>query len=634
MTPIRSSFRLEHVFMHETHYPVETILESISEAFIALNSEWCFTYVNHHAELLLQKTREELLGSSVWEKFAGAADSIFYEKYHEAVETQAAVRFEDFYALRSIWFEVRVYPSKDGLFVYFHDITQQKQAEEERERLLHQLEAERSIAEAHARQVEAVLASMTEGIIIADLHGNVLQMNEAAARLHGFTRPEESQRHLRDFPASFEVHIKDGGILSVDEWPLARLLRGEEFTDYEVYVKRLATDDGWFGSYNGGFVYDEHGVPALAILTLRDVTTQKAAEEHLRASEERFRLLCDNAPIGIAISHSTRYIYTNQALVTMFGYDNAEELLDISLLELLELQSRAQIQTYIALRMQGEIAPLSYETTGLRRDGSTFMLSVHVGRMPIGNMLTSITFVTDITERKEVERRKDDFLSMASHELRTPLTSVKAYTQLLQRLFEKEGKQEPVLYLAKMDTQLNKLTKLITDLLDISRMQVETMTFARDVVDFDALVRDTIANLPQTQQRIRLSGYTSRSIIGDQDRLRQVLTNLLINALKYSPQKDVVLVTVSTTSERVVVQVQDSGIGIARQHHKKVFERFYRVYTNNDTTYPGLGVGLYIAHEVVTRHNGTIWVESAEGQGATFSFSLPFENEKDEAKRE
>lgn len=196
-------------------------------------------------------------------------------------------------------------------------------------------------------------------------------------------------------------------------------------------------------------------------------------------------------------------------------------------------------------------------------------------------------------------------------------------------MFEKEGKKESVLYLTRMDTQINKLIKLITDLLDLSKMQAEKMVFVEEPFDVDALVSETIKNIQQTTPRhhIKLHGHVGRTIVGDKDRLGQVLTNLITNAVKYSPRTDTVIVTLSATSKQLTVCVQDFGIGIPKHHHAKVFERFYRVYANKDTTYPGLGIGLYVAHEIVTRHKGTIWVESTEGQGSTFSFSLPFEQE-------
>ena len=615
--------------MRDTNDHVATILESITDAFLALDNEWRFTYVNRRAELLLQKTREALLGRNIWEEFSVAVGSIFDKKYREAVTTQQVVQFEAFYALASVWFEVRVYPSKDGISVYFHDITRRRQAEQERARLLRQVEAERTSAEAHARQVDAILANMTEGIIIADPQGNVLLMNAVAAQIHNYTISQDFQRNLKEFLDTFELHYIDGRFMPIEEWPLARLLRGETITDYEVLVTRLASGDVRVWSYSGGLVRDEQGAVTLAMLTLRDITTQKEAEEQLRASEERFRLLCDNAPIGIAISNNVTTVYVNQTFISLFGYDDDTELLGKPFLGLVVPEGREQILRYVAMRERGEAAPVSYETTGLRKDGSTFILSVDVGRMSLDGNDVSITFATDITERKEAERRKDDFLSMASHELRTPITSVKAYTQILQRTFEKEGKREPTLYLARMDAQINKLTKLIVNLLDASRMQTNQLSFTEEPFDFDVLTREIVENIQQSTPRhsIQVNGYIGRTVVGDRERLGQVLLNLITNAIKYSPPESRVLVHLSTTVDQLTVRVQDFGIGIPKHQQAKIFERFYRVYENNDTTYPGLGIGLYVAHEIVKRHNGTLSVESVESEGSTFSFLLPLHRE-------
>ena len=620
--------------MRDTNDSVVTILESITDAFFALDHEWRFTYVNHRAELLLQRTREALLGLNVWEEFPGSADTIFYQQYHEAVTTQKMVHFEDYYAPLSICFEVRAYPSQDGLAVYFHDITERKQAEEEREHLLRQVEAERASAEAHARQVDAMLANMSEGIIIADPQGNVLQMNAVAAQIHKYKQPRDFQRNLVEFPDTFELHYPDGRFMPIEEWPLARVLRGETVMDYEVRVKRIQNEGVRIWSYSGGLVQNEQGVVTMAMLTLRDITTQKEAEEQVRASEERFRLLCDNAPIGITISRGMNTVYVNETFVNLFGYDTASELMNISFLELVTPECREQILLYVAQREHGEAAPTSYEAVGLRKDRSTFILAVDVGQMPLGDEVASITFTTDITERKEAERRKDDFLSMASHELRTPITSVKAYTQLLQRMFEKEGKKEPTLYLSKMDTQINKLTQLIMNLLDVTRLQDNKLVFTEEAFDFDTLVHDVVENIQRTppQHSIVIDGSIDRNVVGDKERLGQVLRNLITNAVKYSSRTDTIRVGLSATSEQLTVHVQDFGIGIPKHQQAKVFERFYRVYDSNDTTYPGLGIGLYVAREIITRHKGMLWVESVEGQGSTFSFSLPLQQEEQKTK--
>ena len=223
---------------------------------------------------------------------------------------------------------------------------------------------------------------------------------------------------------------------------------------------------------------------------------------------------------------------------------------------------------------------------------------------------------------------------MASHELRTPITSVKAYTQLLQRMFEKEGEQQPVQYLSRMDTQLNKLTQLIMNMLDVARLQADGLVFKKETFDFDVLVRNIVEGIQKTTPRhtIVIDGLVDREVFGDRERLGQVLRNLVLNAIKYSPRSSIVRVKLSNTPTQVTVQVQDYGIGIPKHQQAKVFERFYRVYDNNDTTYPGLGVGLYVAHEIIAQHGGTLSVESVEGQGSTFSFSLPFAHEEPKAK--
>ena len=235
-------------------------------------------------------------------------------------------------------------------------------------------------------------------------------------------------------------------------------------------------------------------------------------------------------------------------------------------------------------------------------------------------------------ERREVEQRKDEFISMASHELRTPLTSLGGYIELLQRKFARQDNQEELRILSKMATQTKRLSGLIADLLDLSKIQTGGLAFAEEPVDVDALVAEVVESLQQSSARhqIYIEGSTQGEIIGDRERLGQVLTNLLTNAIKYSPNAEKIIVHLVHIQNELTVGVQDFGIGIPLAHREKVFERFYRVRNSQDRTFfPGLGMGLYIAHQIIERHGGKIWVESAEGQGSTFSFSLP-KREKNE----
>ncbi len=248
---------------------------------------------------------------------------------------------------------------------------------------------------------------------------------------------------------------------------------------------------------------------------------------------------------------------------------------------------------------------------------------------------------TDIDDRKRIEvaframeERKDLFLSMASHELKTPLTSLKVFTHIMLKMLQQDVRPEPVRYLTKMDTQINKLIKLIAELLDISRVQTGKLVLAEEYFDSDTFVQDVVDMTQHTSPAhpIAITGVIQRQIYGDKDRLGQVLINLLTNAIKFSPAPGSIEVIVTTDQKQVTFGVRDHGIGIPQDQQALIFERFYRVYGDRDTKYPGLGIGLYIAFEIVQRHGGRIWVESVEGHGATFFFSIPLDRKAPDAE--
>jgi signal transduction histidine kinase len=279
------------------------------------------------------------------------------------------------------------------------------------------------------------------------------------------------------------------------------------------------------------------------------------------------------------------------------------------------------------LAIVGTIQGLSPFSTANPSDGLVFLQSF-MGIVAV----TSLILAAVMTERRELEQRKDEFISMASHELKTPLTSLQGYTELLQRKFAPQSNQDALLYLARMSAQIHKLSKLIADLLDLSKIREGKLAFAKEAVDVDSLVREVVDNLQQTtsQHQIVIEGKAQCEIMCDKDRLGQVLINLITNAIKYSPQAQRIIIHLTRTHDVLTVAVQDFGIGIPKAHQEKVFERFYRVSSDQVRTYPGLGIGLYIAHQIIERHKGKIWVESVEGQGSTFSFSLPFAEKHEE----
>ena len=233
--------------------------------------------------------------------------------------------------------------------------------------------------------------------------------------------------------------------------------------------------------------------------------------------------------------------------------------------------------------------------------------------------------VQDITESKELEFQKDSFLGIASHELKTPVTSIKAYVQLLEKVFSKNGEEKYAEMMTRVNKQVNRLNYLISDLLDVTKINSGKLQFNITSFDFNQLVAEAIEDIQRISNKhvikheLRFEGL----ILADRDRINQVITNLVNNAIKYSPNADYIKISTYQADGQALMCVQDFGIGIKPDKKDRVFEQFYRVSGTKEHTFPGLGLGLYISSEIVKRMGGRIWVNSVEGKGSTFCFSFP-----------
>ena len=232
---------------------------------------------------------------------------------------------------------------------------------------------------------------------------------------------------------------------------------------------------------------------------------------------------------------------------------------------------------------------------------------------------------TDITEKKDQERIKDDFVSTVSHELKTPVTSIKAYSQLLQVKLRKTGDSGTMQFLDRMDVQIGRLQSLIKDLLDITRFDQNQLILRKEQLNLGTLLTETIAELQLVTptHQLLLTRNDSISCKADKDRLIQVITNLVTNAVKYSPSADKVNIELRQEEGKIVCSIQDFGIGIPVGHRERIFDRFHQVATHHDQAGLSLGLGLYISKEIISNTGGELWLESEEGKGSTFYFSLP-----------
>lgn len=230
------------------------------------------------------------------------------------------------------------------------------------------------------------------------------------------------------------------------------------------------------------------------------------------------------------------------------------------------------------------------------------------------------------TEAQNAIGIRDDFISIASHELKTPVTSLKMFTQVLQKQLARKGEENLSRSLARMDAQLNKMTLLIGDLLNVSKLELGQLALQEETFDVNEVVKETVDQIQLTTAKhiIRIEGGITQPVWGDKDRVGQVLANLLSNAVKFSPHADTLVVRLTTQQDVAVVEVQDFGIGIDEEHQSKIFNRFYRVNDPEEKTYPGLGIGLYLSHEIIKRHGGNLSVVSEKGKGSVFRFTLPY----------
>ncbi|MGK7392713.1 MAG: ATP-binding protein [Candidatus Cyclobacteriaceae bacterium M2_1C_046] len=230
-------------------------------------------------------------------------------------------------------------------------------------------------------------------------------------------------------------------------------------------------------------------------------------------------------------------------------------------------------------------------------------------------------------EKEQLAKQKDDFIGIASHELKTPVTSLKAYTQYLYSIFMEEGNESSAQLLNKMDIQIDKLTALISDLLDVTKIEQGKIAYHMEPFIFDDLVKEVVDDLRQitNNKKIELELNCGNTVTGDRNRISQVITNFLTNAIKYAPNSKKIKATSKEKDGNMIFSVKDYGIGLNEKDKERIFERFYRVDSKKHKNSSGLGLGLYISAEIIRRHNGKIWAESENGGGAIFCFSLPIQ---------
>lgn len=362
-----------------------------------------------------------------------------------------------------------------------------------------------------------------------------------------------------------------------------------------------------------------------------DIHEQKLTERALAENEELFRTIANSSPIALWMTDQQgRTNFVNKTWIDWTGIPFNEQM-HTGWLESVLPEDKENLMESFHKAFENR----SYWSTVYRikrKDGKIrwFKAEGKPRHAADGEFKGYIGFATDITEKEELARQKDDFIGIASHELKTPVTSLKGYTQFLQEKFEDENDKQSAQILAKMDNQINKLTSLISDLLDVTRIEQGKIAYEKELFNFDELAMEIADNIRQINKnpRIDLKLNANCEIKGDRNRIGQVIVNLLSNAIKYASKSKNIIVTSEVKDKKIQFSVRDYGIGLSKQDKIKIFERFYRVDSKEPSYHSGLGLGLFISAEIIHRHEGEIWVESEKGEGAMFCFSLPLDNHK------
>jgi len=378
-----------------------------------------------------------------------------------------------------------------------------------------------------------------------------------------------------------------------------------------------------------------------------DITRRKHAEEERERLLVEMRLLADAAQRRAAelqgvldnlvdavfvTSPEGRITLHNQAANRLYGFSRFDEITNLSqdfprLFQLRHPDGRPVKPEEMATgrALKGEtVLEVSHIVRNLAQGRDRH---VRVSSTPIrnaeGRIVGAVTIARDVTEIAELERMKDQFIAVAAHELKTPVTIMKGSAQILLRQAEGLSERQRKL-LQSMNRGADRIDRVVNDLLDISRLHLGEIALERERIDLPSLVEQVVNETALTSGRtIKLIAQEPAPVVGDAERLEQVLSNLLDNAIKYSPQGGEIEVSVTRQNGQAVVAVRDHGVGIPKEKQQHIFERFYRAHTGTPYDYGGMGVGLYISKQIIERHGGRMWFESEEGKGSTFYFSLP-----------
>lgn len=371
-----------------------------------------------------------------------------------------------------------------------------------------------------------------------------------------------------------------------------------------------------------GNVFFENGHAVRFIGTVLDVHELKEAEEK-NAKLASIVASSDDAIISKTLEGEITS--WNAGAENIFGY-SADEMLGQNIYKLIP-QDRQEEEPRILSQLRKGQRIQHFETKRLRKDGHLIDVSLTISpvRDPQGNVIGISKIARDITQKKQEETRKNDFIGMVSHELKTPLTSLGGIVQVANAKLKNHEDTFLAAAMGKATSQVRRMTTMINGFLNIARLESGKLSIDKQRFDISGLISDTVDELRfiNPSHSITFEAYRSLEVYADREKIASVLSNYINNAVKYSAKDTRVEIVCRKSDSEVIISVRDEGLGIGPDDLDKIFNRYYRVSSDQTRHISGFGIGLYLSSEIIGHHGGRVWAESEPAEGSTFYFSLP-----------
>lgn len=462
-----------------------------------------------------------------------------------------------------------------------------------------------NLLEEASRKERAVIAYASDVICSLDSGHNFLTVSPAARTVWGYEPAELNAQSLMSY-------IEESDRAQVVQY-IQESIENEVSVSFEARFRRMT----------GEFIYtlwSAHWSAAEKNLfcVCHDISARKLAEEVLRQNEARIRLIIESMPVALTVLDESGYIeLSNGATETMFDTD-ARRVIGQHIGKLFASRDK--------LELLDQAIGHVIEMEAVKETGAIFPVELSFNEFQSTEGPKRLAIMLDISERREMERMKREFVAMVSHDLRTPLSSFRSVLALLQVGSLGPLSEKGLQLVAKADSEISRLIALINDLLDAEKMSSGQFDINLGKVRIAEVLSDSVEAVRLLAEERNIVIEVSAppiTITADGARLVQVLVNLLSNSIKFSPKASTIKIGVFDAGVNTEVRITDQGCGIPAEYHALIFEKFRQVKSSDATRKGGTGLGLAISKAIVEAHGGQIGVESKEGVGSTFWFTLP-----------